>query len=94
MLDEEGKADALRRLRKIEGQVAGVRRMVEGDAHCVDVLTQVRAVQGALQKVGQRILAAHMRTCVRDAMESDDPESRREKIDELVRLFARYGTRS
>lgn len=79
------------RLKRIEGQVSGIRRMVEDDKYCVDTLLQVSAVHGALSKVGQIILSRHIETCVSAAFASGDEAKRRETIEELLDVFARYG---
>lgn len=83
----------LARLKRIEGQVAAIRRMVEGEAYCVDVLTQVAAARGALAKVGEEVLQRHVETCVSAAFTHGDAAARQEKIDELIEVFARYGGR-
>ena len=70
----------LQRLSRIEGQVRGVRGMVENSAYCTDILTQVSAIQSALNAFNRELLASHIRTCVaRDIREGKD-----EVIDELV----------
>ena len=66
------KDDYLKRLRRIEGQVRGLQRMVEEDTYCIDVLTQVSAVTKALQSVAVGLLDEHVRHCVRDAVRPDD----------------------
>ena len=81
----------LARLKRAQGQLAGVQRMVEEDAYCVDVLVQIAAVQGALGRVGQILLGRHLEHCVADAFTSGDPDVRQEKIEELLDLFTRYG---
>jgi DNA-binding FrmR family transcriptional regulator len=91
MLDEKTKAGVLGRLRRIEGQVAGLRRMVEADQYCVDVLLQLSAVQGALGKVAQLVLGSHLETCVHDAVASGAEKQRRQKVEELMDVFGRFG---
>ncbi len=78
------------RLSKIAGQVAGIRRMVEQERYCVDILLQIAAVQAALGRVGKLVLGAHVETCVSEAIRSGDEAERREKIDELMEVFSRY----
>ena len=78
------------RLKRIEGQVGGVLRMVEQDADCVDILLQLAAVRGALGKVGEELLARHVKTCVRDACLSAGADEQQQKLDELVEVFARF----
>jgi DNA-binding FrmR family transcriptional regulator len=91
MLDAENKKKLLTRLKRVEGQVAALRRMVEDDAYCVDVLLQISAAQGALGKAGQLMLGSHLRTCVTSALEGGDPEAREETVQELMDVFSRYG---
>lgn len=80
-----GKDELLKRLRRIEGQVRGVERMVEEDRYCIDVLTQISAVQAALDKVALGLMDDHARHCVIGA----DPEARPEKTEELMSAVAR-----
>ena len=77
--DEEYKA-LLNRLSRIEGQIRGIRKMVETDTYCTDILTQVSAVQAALNAFNRELLASHIRTCVADDIRSGNDET----IDELV----------
>jgi DNA-binding FrmR family transcriptional regulator len=71
----------LKRLNRIEGQVRGVRGMVEKECYCTDILTQVSAIQSALNAFSRELLANHIRTCVVDGIRSDDTDI----VDELVR---------
>lgn len=75
--------DLLNRLSRIEGQVRGIKKMLESDAYCVDVLTQVSAVQAALNSFNRVLLANHVRTCVADDIRAGNDEV----IDELVGLM-------
>ncbi|MEX0869164.1 MAG: metal-sensitive transcriptional regulator, partial [Nitriliruptoraceae bacterium] len=75
------------RLRRIEGQVRGLHRMVEEDRYCIDVLTQISSVTRALQGVAVGMLDDHVRHCVRDAIDND--EAADEKIDEALDVIAR-----
>lgn len=72
--------DLVNRLSRIEGQVRGIKRMVEGDAYCVDILTQVSAVQAALNSFNKALLTEHIRTCVAE----DIRQGNEEVIEELV----------
>lgn len=81
------KEELVSRLRKIEGQVRGIQRMVEQDTYCVDILTQISAVVSGMEKVGVRLLRGHVEGCVREAMEMGNGE---EKLDELVRVVERF----
>ncbi len=87
MVDEKHRSQ-LGRLRKIEGQVRGVQRMIEDDRYCMDVLTQMRAIRRALAKVEEQVLAEHVRSCVTDAVRSGDQRDREEKLQELMDVFA------
>lgn len=93
MLNDETKAKVRGRLRRIEGQVQGLQRMVEADAYCVDILLQISAVQGALEQVQKLLLGRHIESCVTDAMRSGSKGDRQQKIDELLEVFARFGGR-
>ena len=77
------------RLRRIEGQVRGLQRMVEEDDYCVDILTQVAAVQTALEQVAVNVLDAHVRHCVADAVAGEGPQAD-EKLDELMTAVRRF----
>ena len=77
---EEEYKSLLNRLSRIEGQVRGIRKMVETDTYCTDILTQVSAVQAALNAFNRELLASHIRTCVADDIHSGKDET----IDELV----------
>ncbi|MDQ1293010.1 MAG: CsoR family transcriptional regulator, copper-sensing transcriptional repressor [Actinomycetota bacterium] len=82
------KDDYLKRLRRIEGQVRGLQRMVEEDAYCIDVLTQVAAVTKALQAVGLGLVEDHMGHCVVAAARQDDEAAAR-KVREVSDAIAR-----
>ncbi len=76
------------RLRRIEGQVRGVQRMVDEEAYCVDVLTQIASVVSALEKVGTILLKDHVEHCVRESIEKG--EGADEKIEELTAAVERF----
>ena len=90
MINDATKTKALGRLRRIEGQVQGLQRMLENEAYCVDILLQVSAVQGALEQVEKLLLGRHIESCVADAMRSGTKGERQQKIDELLEVFARF----
>lgn len=77
------------RLKRIEGQVGGLLRMVEQDRYCVDVLTQINAVRAALHKVESEILRDHVSHCVVGAFASGDVVEQRHKVEELVDTIGR-----
>jgi CsoR family transcriptional regulator, copper-sensing transcriptional repressor len=77
------------RLKRIEGQVGGLLRMVEQDRYCVDLLTQIEAVRAALHKVEGQILRDHVSNCVAGAFVSGDPITQPHKVEELVETIGR-----
>ena len=83
------KTRLLNRLRRIEGQVRGIARMIEQDRSCVDMLTQLRAARAALSRVETLLLKDRIAECVRSAMTEGDARERVEKADELIRLLER-----
>jgi DNA-binding FrmR family transcriptional regulator len=83
------KDDYQKRLRRIEGQVRGLQRMIDEDTYCIDVLTQVSAVTKALQSVAVGMLDEHVRHCVRDAALGDDAERADEMVTEATRAIER-----
>jgi DNA-binding FrmR family transcriptional regulator len=88
---KKGDKDKLQnRLRRIEGQVRGLQRMVEEESYCVDVLTQVASVVSALEKVGALVLRDHVEHCVRESIEAGDGEKADEKVDELTAAVERF----
>ena len=78
------------RLRRIEGQVRGLQRLVDEEAYCVDVLTQVASVVSALEKVGTIVLKDHVQHCVRESIESGDRRKADEKVEELTAAVERF----
>ena len=80
---DEDKDKVIARLRRIEGQVRGIRAMVEDDRYCVDILTQVSAIQAALNGFNKELLARHIKTCVSE----DIREGNEEAVDELCELL-------
>jgi CsoR family transcriptional regulator, copper-sensing transcriptional repressor len=81
------KKSATARLRRIEGQVRGIQRMVDEDRYCIDVLNQVEAVKAALKKVEDEILKDHIEHCVEHAIASGDAKDQRRKVAELVQVL-------
>ena len=80
----------LKRLARIEGQVRGIAKMVEEDRYCIDILTQLGAVDTALEAVGRLVLDDHVKHCVAGALASGDPDAAREKSEELLEAVQRY----
>jgi DNA-binding FrmR family transcriptional regulator len=83
---ELDKKDLQDRLRRIEGQVRGLQRMIDEDTYCIDVLTQVNSVNAALKAVGMGLLEDHVRHCVRESIELGTGDA---KIAELMTAVAR-----
>jgi CsoR family transcriptional regulator, copper-sensing transcriptional repressor len=78
------------RLRRIEGQVRGLQRMVDEEAYCVDVLTQIGSVVSALEKVGTILLKDHVEHCVRESIEKgENPDEKIEELTDAVERFLR-----
>lgn len=89
MANSQGKdkADLLARLKRIEGQVRGIQRMVDEDQYCVDILVQIAAVKSALNRVGFILLENHTRGCVARAIKNNDGDS---AISELTGVIERF----
>jgi CsoR family transcriptional regulator, copper-sensing transcriptional repressor len=88
-VDPEIKRAVQTRLRRIEGQIRGLQKMVEGERYCADVLTQVSSVQEALRGVSRSLLHNHLKHCAAEAIRSDDPEKAEAMYQELVELMFR-----
>lgn len=84
------KKDLQDRLRRIEGQVRGLQRMVEEDTYCIDILTQLNSANAALKAVGMGLLDAHVRHCVRESIEQGQGD---EKVEELMTAVGRLAGR-
>ena len=92
-METQVKAKTLGRLRRIEGQVQGIQRMVEEDKVCVDILLQLAAVQGAVEQVRKLLLGQHLESCVVDAVRSGNARDRQKKMDELFDVLPRFSAR-
>ncbi len=88
-MQQDTKAAVLKRLRRIEGQVRGLARMVEDDRYCIDVVTQISAVQAALRRAEEEVLRDHVGHCVEHAIVSGDRQEQRQKIAELMDVLGR-----
>jgi len=80
----------VKRLHRIEGQVRGIERMVEDDRYCIDVLTQIAAVNTALESLAFKVLDDHVNHCVTDALASGDPKEATAKSKELMEAVQRF----
>ena len=86
-LCEVDKKDLQLRLKRIEGQVRGIQRMINEDKYCVDILTQISAIRGALKKVGFKILDSHTHGCVQRAVKNEEGD---QIINELMDVLAKF----
>jgi CsoR family transcriptional regulator, copper-sensing transcriptional repressor len=84
------KAALTKRLHRIEGQVRGIERMVEDDRYCIDILTQISAVNTALESLALKILDEHVRHCVAGALSSGDADEAHAKAEELLEAVQRF----
>ncbi len=83
--------ELIRRLKSIEGHVRGIQRMVDGDAYCIEILKQIKAVKQALERVGTIALETHLKTCVTEGLRSEDVAERERVIGEIVDVFNATG---
>ena len=74
-------------LRRIEGQVRGVQKMIEDGKYCIDILNQINAVKGALGRVEEKILKKHFKHCVTDAIKGTSGKEKQQKLDEILKLI-------
>jgi DNA-binding FrmR family transcriptional regulator len=79
--------DSLLRLKTVEGHLRGIQRMIEEEAYCMDVIRQIQAVQGALNKVSNQILEEHLHSCVITAIRGEDADERERVLKEISGLF-------
>lgn len=82
--------EEIERLRKIEGQVRGVQKMIEEGRYCVDILQVLSSVQGAIEKVEDQILKKHLEGCVTHAVQSGSAQERTEKFNEILGLISKF----
>jgi len=81
------KKQILNRISYLSGHLEGIKKMVQGDKYCIDVLRQSEAVIGALNKMNQLILKNHLDTCVTEAIKGKDEKEKKKKIRELLEIF-------
>jgi DNA-binding FrmR family transcriptional regulator len=87
MEDNPDHQDNMVALRRIEGQVRGIQRMIEDRQYCVDILNQIHAVKGALARVEERILQKHFQSCVTTAIMGSSEKEKQQKLDEIFKLI-------
>jgi len=90
-LPETDKKKLQTRIRRAEGQLRAISRMIDEETACVETLVQISAIQGALGKIGEIILNEHIESCVTDAIKNGDETQRQQAIDALMDVFSRYG---
>lgn len=84
---DKDRDDLLKRLRRIEGQVRGIQRMISEDQYCVDILNQITAVRSALDRVGLILLENHTRGCVAQAIKNQDGDDAITELTDVMRRF-------
>ena len=90
-MNKNSKASTLKRLKRIEGQVRGLARMVDEDRYCIDIVTQIGAVRAALRRAEEEILRDHVAHCVAHAISSGDKADQRRKVAKLMDVMGRAG---
>jgi len=80
----QDREDLLHRIARISGQVDGVRNMIQDQAYCIDLINQIHSVRRALDGLAAEIMEEHLRGCVRDAIDSNDPYEEQEKLSEFM----------
>lgn len=88
-MNSETSKRALTALKRVEGQVRGVAKMVEDGRYCIDVVTQIEAARAALARIEADLLRQHLAHCVKSAMTSQDPNAQERVIEELIGVFKR-----
>lgn len=82
--------EQLEYLRKIEGQIRGIQRMIEEGRYCIDILTQLHSVVGAILKVEDNVLKKHLEGCVANALKGKSELDRQKKLDEVIELLSKF----
>ncbi len=87
MKKNPGHEDNLVALRRIEGQICGVQKMIKDRKYCIDILNQIYAVKGALGRVEEKILEKHFQHCVTEAVKGRSERGKQQKLDEILKLI-------
>lgn len=77
-------------LKRIEGQIRGIQRMIEEERYCIDILTQLSSVVGAIRRVEENILNRHLRGCVRESFTRGNKEDKAKKVDEVIGVLQKF----
>ena len=86
-MQQKNKEKILKRMNYLSGHLGGVKKMIEKDEYCIKIIEQNRGVMAALQKVNEMILESHLNSCVVQAIERRDKKERKDKIEEILKLF-------
>jgi len=78
------------RLNRIAGQVRGVQNMIHEGRYCIDILTQISSIQGAIKAVGENILGRHLKGCVKQSFSTGDQKDRDKKVDEVIEVLKKF----
>lgn len=78
------------RLRRIEGQIRGIQRMIKEKRYCIDILTQISSVVGAIMSVEENILQRHLRGCVRESFKRGNREDKERKVEEVIQVLQKF----
>ena len=81
--------EQISRLAKVEGQIKGITRMIEDRRYCIDIVSQIKAVQSALKQVQMGVLEKHIHHCVAESVRSKDPKNFEEKVEEIVQVVSK-----
>ena len=82
--------DEIVSLRRIEGQIKGIQKMIEEKRYCIDILTQLSSIVGAIRRVEENILNRHLRGCVRESFTRGNREDKAQKIDEVIDVLKKF----
>lgn len=82
--------EELKRLRKIEGQIRGIQKMIEDKRYCIDILTQISSVVGAIKEVENNILNRHLRSCAYGTLKKGNREQKEKKIEEIIEILRKF----
>jgi DNA-binding FrmR family transcriptional regulator len=87
LIDDATEEKAMKRLRRIQGQLGGIEKMITSRRYCIDVVTQISAAEAALHKLAEVVLRNHIETCVLSAFRSSDRDEITSKVGELMRVY-------
>lgn len=82
--------DEIIRLNRIEGQIRGISKMINEERYCIDILTQINSIVGALKSVEENILERHLKGCVKQSFNKGNRDERQEKIDEVIEVLRKF----